>query len=1254
MKQSTRNKFISIVLALCLLFSMAMPVAAQPTEQASEVAITNLTTEYQKNPIGLECGQPRFGWEMQSNRIGAAQSAYQIVVVDEQKNIVWDSGKVNDSQSVGVSYEGEALSSATAYTWKLTVWDENGNPVSSSAAFETGLMDDEAWANASFISLAKSSSAPIFRTVQPLSGSVVSARLYITALGVYEASINGEKVGSRQPDGSVTYSYMSPGYGNAANKFYGMVEIGNELRYQSYDVTSCLTGQDTAVLSVVAGTGWYWGMSAASSSPAVKALLRIEYSDGTVQELATNTTDWKGTLSGPITSNSIYGGESYNAVLGEELGDYTSPDYDDSAWEQPSVSSFEKAIVASSGEQGMIVDAYEQKPISAALYTGEKADSSYEGGEIAVDSYYAYTAPSDELYRSGEVILKPESESLFGDGIELKAGQTMVLDIGQNMAGIPNVTLSAARGTTVTMRFGEMLNDGSKRYTDNYSQDEKLGGDALYAGDGPKGSVYFKSLRGAAATASYTASGNGQETYQPTCTFFGYRYVQITADSDIVIHGFRSRVISSISEQTGSIETNNEDVNQLFSNTQWSQLSNYFTIPTDCPQRNEREAWTGDMQVFCQTGLYNFNSTAFLDTVAEMISSNVRLTGFAGAVTSGTLLRYLWASGWSDVAVILPYTLYQQTGDTTMLEDNWDAMVTYLEFLESHERAEYAAPIVYTGQAWAPKMSFGDWLAFQGTSVEVMADLYYAYVTKLMEQSAEVLGDNELKAFYANRFENIKEAFLENHVTFENGIPTVHSETGTPSSSGKGGVMEPNSQTSLLWMLKLGFYTDENMRAQLLNLLVENIQNENPDPDSIRADYAENTLAVGFLGSNVITPVLTEEGAANVAYDLLRQTEMPSWLFPVKNGATTIWERWNSYTKEDGFGHQEMNSFNHYSYGSVVEWMYKYMAGIAADSENPGFRHTILQPTPDTGAQYNEEEKITAVNGSYSSHYGKIVSNWTSDEAGNMTSYSTVVPANTTATLYLPVEAADVIANTTGARYVGDDIHNGQIVAKFELVSGGYDFAIENGVVTVNTAEGYVDGNAPVKSASAPETAQVNADFDVTVVTAADITDVRLYNANDLSIARRDIDVIVNEDGTKTWTITVALGTVGNDRLIKVMTKDASGILADSGVSVTIDSTSVPPVLNSFDLPETAVANRTFIVKATTDMAATKINVYNEFGTKMGVKSLSYKVVDGQKVWTGVMSIGTKGERTFTATAVNKYGAQSDALTDSISVKAYA
>ncbi len=1048
MSRKLKHKVLASVLAVCMLTSaMAVTTTAQ-TDSTSSTSIVDLTTEYRDQPIGIDTDAPRFSWKMDSNLIGQEQTAYQVNLYQGEASgqPIWTTGKVKDDSSVAIQYDGEPLQPKTVYYWTVTIWDRNGETTTSEPTkFETGLGEDANWEKAAFLCLEESSSAPIFRTEQTLTGNkIASARLYITSLGAYQAYINGKQVGNVQSDGSMTYNHMSPGYGNT----------DVSLTYQTYDVTD-LIDQSNVALSVLAGTGWYGGMGSTTGTPAVKAMLEISYQDGSTQDILTNTTDWKATLDGAITFNSIWDGETYDANKAVALGDYTQVGYDDSNWSSCNTSSYDKPIIASTGEQGSILDELEQHPISATVYTGAKEQSSYEGGEINVNNYYAYEKSDDALYNDGvDVTIVEKDKEIFDGGISLKAGQTMVIDLGQNMAAIPNFVFSADQGTTVTMRFAEMLNDGSKVYSGDYNTDLEIGNtdpDALYSGDGPKGSVYLKSLRTAKAAATYTFAGQGNETYQPAMTFFGYRYISLTATDDITIQSVRSRAISSVSDQTGFIETNNADVNQLISNARWGQLSNYFTIPTDCPQRNEREAWTGDAQVFSQTGLYNYDSVAFLETFQNMLSDNTMKSGFPGAVASNSFFSYLWATGWSDIEIILPWTLYLQTGDVSILEENWDAMSKYMDYLISHEREPYAGP----KGSW---MAFGDWLAFQGTSVELMTDAFYGYDTQIMVQVAEIMGETELAASYSDRFENIKQTFIQNHVTFnDDGSITVNSDVGTASSSGKGGVMEPNSQTSLLWMLKLGFYNDDNMKQQLENLLVENIKNENPDPDSVRAGYTQNTLAVGFLGSNVITPVLTDTGNANVAYDLLLQDEMPSWLFPVKQGATTIWERWNSYSKEDGFGHQEMNSFNHYSYGSVLEWMYKYMVGIASDTSNPGFKNVILQPTLDTGEQYNDQSRISQVYGSYDSYYGLIESNWTSEQ-GQLASYETVVPANTTATLYLPV-SEEAVADFTaidGITYVGMEEHNGQMTAKFNLEAGGYNFSLQDGKLVASIADGYV------------------------------------------------------------------------------------------------------------------------------------------------------------------------------------------------------
>lgn len=1224
MKLKYLFKAVACIMAVCLSLSGTVIAQAASTD-SGDVSIVDTTVNYLRNPIGIDIDSMVFGWKMESKTIGQRQTSYEIELykADDISNVIWTSGKVESGLSTGILYDDAELDEATGYSWIVKVWDAKGVEHSSALSyFETGVTNSEEWKNAEFIQMPASSAAPIFRTEQSVDGTVKSARLYITALGVYEAYINGRQIGKTDENGKTVYDHMNPGYGNG----------NTSIVYQTYDVTSYLKDNSSFALSVIAGNGWNNGkddgaMSSTVGQPAIKALMVVNYvdKDGNVKQkkIATNTAEWKGTLDGPITVNGVYYGEDYDARKELALGDYKNVGYDDSGWQSAmenenveppvitnsfdpikckylrlsvsqtgpavandsenrlqimefevlntagenvakgvnasvnnaqeigdqwnvgnltdgdngydtdcgytseilgnggkanfsletpitidfkfdngteiskinlycrtgissvadgicpnypktysvqvsndgekwtdvlsnydagdiqnpklnaqglSTTEYAGMIAADKGSSGRIVDEFEQRPASVTIYTGEALQSEYEGGEIDVDSYYAYEPSADEMYKNYVEI--PKNKQIFDGGITLKNGQTMIVNLGQNMTAIPEISFKSKPNTTVTMKFGEMLNDGSSV------------GDGATQADGPKGSLYIKSIRTARSEVQYTFATDEIETYQTKLSYFGYQYIRITATDDITIYSLRSRAVSSVSEQTGYIETNNEDVNRLFLNALFGQLSNYFTIPTDCPQRDERKSWTGDAQVFARTAMYNFNSAAFLNAYQDMISENTMISGYPGAVTSQWNYFSHWASGWSDVEIINPLVMYTQTGDINFIKSNWEAMNRYMDFLRENERAPYQAPAIQGN-------GFGDWLAFQGTGYEVIADYYYGYVTQLMAQMAELIGDGEKQTYYTERFSDLKNAFLKKHVKYStklNGDKKLVIKSGKGSSvmQNKGGTYEDNSQTALLWLLKLGYYKDDEMRNTAIKLLVENIKNENPSANSVRSEYGENTLSVGFLGSNVIAPVLSQVGRPDVSYDLLLNDSMPSWLFEVKSGATTIWERWNSYDIENGFGDQEMNSFNHFAYGSIAEWMYQYMAGITFDESNAGFKNIILQPTLDTGEKYNGEERINSVNGSYESYYGKIESIWKSS-GGALSEYHAVIPANTTAVLYLPVseEAMNGFENISGVRFIKMAEHNGIQTAQIQLYAGGYDFKIENGKLIASISDGY-------------------------------------------------------------------------------------------------------------------------------------------------------------------------------------------------------
>ena len=1192
----------AVAVLLCLTMLMTVAPAGFAKTQQSAAAAYDLTVNYESEPMAVDQSAVRFGWKMQSDAIGAAQSAYQIVVTDGD-SVVWDSGKVESAQSVAVAYAGDMLEKETVYTWSVTVYDQDGRPSQPvQSRFATGC--DFSGAQWIVPVDADSDSVKLLRTERPLAGKVQSAQLYITAMGIYTAYLNGREV-MKQVDGERMDDTFAPGW----------TDYTDYVNYQGYDVTEYLNGTSVC-LGIELGKGWYGGLigqnahyesvigSGDTRELAAIAQLMITYEDGTREILATDDS-WKSSGNSPIIYNDFYMGEHYDANLEAAVEGWNNAGFDASAWSGVTAADYQPGDLRPSTKTSAYflesdaisaVDAYTYDPDAPVV------------GEVT-DTY------------AGAVTQKPADVS--GD-IALKAGDRLILDMGVNTAAVMEVIMSGEKGTEVTLRHAEILNDGL------------TSADGYRKSDGPAGTLFQANLSEGAnlgegtAVDVYTMKGAQKETYRPAYTYHGYRYVEISATKDIVVKSARSIPVTSSIRQTGFLETSDASVNQLIANALNSHRSNFTTIPTDCPQRQERWGWTGDIQLYAETSVYNYDSVAFLENYLEILNETAPKFGDAygaAAPNYADWLTQMMCCGWSDVGIILPWVLYQQTGDTTMIETYFDQMNRYMN-------------VVYT-KGYNPRL-FGDWIASSGTSTVCMNALYEYYITFLMAKMAGLTKHSNEQGLYEQKQEELKEKYLNKFFDKEGNLLS----SSTPDGQTVGNRGEPvtdNAQSGLLWSLKLSLYRDESHKQYLIDRLIENIRNEG---NSIRPADGETTLSVGFLGVNVLLPVLTEMGAGEVSYDLMMQDEIPSWLGTVKNGATSIWESWNTYIEGEGI-RSKSNSFNHFSYGACLEWMYENMSGIQKDESNPGFKNTILQPSVDASG------RISFVNGSYESYYGAIESNWTADD-GQMNSYHAAVPANTTATLYLPVEASDVIVNTSGAKYVGDDIHNGQICAKFELAAGGYDFTIENGVITVNVAEGYVDDGAAVQSIDAPEAAQVGSDFDVTVVTAGSVTDVKLYNEYDMAIGAKAVNVTENEDGTKTFVIKVSLGTVGNDRVIKAVTKDASGILTDSGESVMIDITSIPPVLSSFDLPDTAVANRTFIVKATTDMAATKIAVYNEFGTKMGIKSLSYKVVDGQKVWTGVMAIGTKGDRTFTATAVNKYGAQSDVLTDSISVKAFA
>ncbi|MEV7886842.1 family 78 glycoside hydrolase catalytic domain [Streptomyces sp. NPDC002817] len=973
--------------------------AASAAPAADRTAVEGLTVEHRTNPLGVDATRPRFGWRTASATRGRRQTAYRILVASSPDRLargqgdVWDSGRVTSARSVAVRHDGDDLRPSTRYHWTVRVWDENGRalPGTPTAHFETGLLSTDGvtgWDGARWITMAgkapNSEGAPLLRTEAALRrGRVREARLYISALGVYDAYVNGRRVAVPQGSGT-TLELLAPGWTN----------YDARVSYLTYDVTALIAGERQATLAAVLGNGWYNSRVSEGSSYysadgdrlALKARLLIRYADGSTQTVVTVPgDDWKATDTGPYRADDIYDGQTYDAR--EEIPGWTAGGFDASAWSGVEEHDFttrfpDSRLVAYPGESARLMPEWDREPQSITVY--------------------------GDAFRESRTAILP---------VTLRPGETAVIDLGQNLVGVPRYTLSGPEGAQVAFKPGEMLNDTSE------------------GADGPEGSVYRANLRAAKATSTYTLKGDPQgETHQDSLTFYGFRYVSVTTTGTVTLTGFTGRVATSAIHDIGTVTTDDADINQLIGNVRWGQRGNYLWVPTDCPQRDERLGWTGDTQLFSNTGLYNADTVNFLSHFEESLIDSQRIYGLDGAqftwVAPGS--RYnqpIPASGWADCGVVVPWTVWQMSGDTTVIDRSWAAMTKYLDWIRRRTGDTYA------GQG----AIFGDWLAFQDTSTQLISDIYYGHSARLMADMAHATGRTAEAGTYEDLFSRIKQAFVTKYLATDatTGQVTVRSSLGK-APEWLGGTPEDDSQTALLWVLKLGFYDTGAQRRQLVTLLADNIANDEAykaaHPDSTRVRYGENTLAVGFLGVNVLAPVLTDEGRADLAYALLHQDAMPSWLYSVRNGATTIWERWNSYSKEDGFGPVEMNSFNHYSYGAIMEWMYESMAGIAKDPAHPGFKHFFLRPHLDpTG-------RITRVSGSHVSPYGEIVSAWTARDRG--LHYRATVPANSTATLRIPTTDPDTVregrtplSRVRGVKHLG--FADG--VASYRLPSGRYE-----------------------------------------------------------------------------------------------------------------------------------------------------------------------------------------------------------------------
>jgi hypothetical protein len=869
----------------------------------------DLRTDWAVEPVGVD-NAPSFSWKMLSFRTGASQQAYQVRVW-EGKILKWDSGVVKSDKSVGIQYQGSALKPAMKYVWDVKVQDGRGKWLAAEkAGFETGLLTPDGWKGSEWISPAKKGAvdSAAFRKTFRNAKAVADAKWFVTGLGVFDAYVNGKPVSRILPSGREVRDVLKP----------GLTQRNRCRHYFTYDVTrqmNCAANAENVFAAIVTG-GWWRDaiVSNYGKESAFRAVLLVRYADGTEARFGTGT-NWMAAHAGPVVQASIYDGEVYDARMGT---DWLRGGTLGAEWEPAVINTeFAGEIRSLQGPSIRVRDDLELTPKQVYVIKGATGADNDKFGVATIVRRYA-----------------------DGEKFVVNPGEELVVDLGQNAAGWPCFTVSGAEGTVLTIRHAEMLNDKE--------------GIKKRGNDGPEGSPYVANLRGIRASIVYTLAGRESETYHPGFSFFGYRYLGIKTTQPVTFSKIRGQVVTSIpyGGDLGRLVTDNSLVNQLYSNVRWGQYSNYLSVPTDCPQRNERMGWTADTQVFSTAAAYNAMVYGFLSKwMGDMRDDQLENGAYPSVAPYSAYGQEGAVTGWADAGVIVPYNMYKMFGDAAILRDNWASMERYMAHIAEHNGPD--------------RQNYGDWLAYERNDMDIkmyLAASYYVWDSKMMKEMAAALGKPDAVAKYTAMEQKARDFFRGRYLNADGTIQQKY-----------------RCQTASIFAL----YLDVNegaAKAATLDDLVNNIKAHG------------DKLQTGFLGTSILMDTLTKMGRTDVAYTLLLQRGNPSWLYSVDQGATTIWERWNSYVKETGFGDVGMNSFNHYAYGAVASWMYSTMAGIGYDVTNPGFKNILLAPKPDS--------RIGKVNCSYESAYGTIVSKWVFD--GGTWKYEAKTPANTSATLTLP------------------------------------------------------------------------------------------------------------------------------------------------------------------------------------------------------------------------------------------------------------
>lgn len=857
------------------------------SKTAQSPTMLHLRIEHHRDAFGIGTDRPRLSWIVETQVQGWHQAAYEIEMYDTDGKLLRQTGRVESDQSVLVDWPFEPLSSSERVTVKACAWSIDGqvSAWSEPASIEVGLLRKEDW-TARFVGpnweedLSQSQPAPLLRHEFDVRPGVQSARLYVTALGVYELQLNGVVVGDH---------VMAPGW----------TSYHHRLRYQTFDVTGLLHEGRNA-LGAMLGDGWFRGRLSFGGGHrniygdrlGLLGQLEIAYEDGTVERIVTDDAQAWRAATGPIGASDIYDGETYDARL--ERSGWSEPNYDDGDWTPVRLIDWDLAtLVAPVGP-----------PVRRI-----------------------------ELVAPVSIITSPSGCTL--------------LDFGQNLVGKLRLNVQGPAGHTITLRHAEVLEHG------------ELG---------------TRPLRTAKAIDQYILRGEGIETWEPRFTFHGFRYAEVENwPGELSLDDIRAVVCHSDMERTGWFECSDPLINRLHENVVWSMRGNFFDIPTDCPQRDERLGWTGDLQVFSPTASFLYDVSGFLTSWLQDLDADQQdASGIVPIIIPNVLPDPpMAAAAWGDAAVIVPWVLYQRFGDETVLASQFESMHAWVDRLND---------LAGERRLWDQGFQFGDWLdpaappenpGNARASHPLVATAYFARSAELVGRAAGVLGFADEESHYLSLAREVREAFAREYIT-------------------PAGRLLNDVQTAYALAIEFDFFPSEEQRQYAAQRLQELVQENGYH------------IGTGFVGTPLICDALCNTGNYAAAYRLLLQRECPSWLYPVTMGATTIWERWDSMLPDSSINPGEMTSFNHYALGAVADWLHRTVAGLAP--AEPGYRKIAIQPRPGGGIRHASARHLTP--------YGLAECKWSIE--GQTITINITVPPNVKAIIGLPGKEGEQLEVDSG------------------------------------------------------------------------------------------------------------------------------------------------------------------------------------------------------------------------------------------------